>query len=282
MVFNQALLIEPSYAEVIADYLNHRLYGHAPQALNYTTLQALDMESDRPQHRDEQGKPFIQVGPIAVIEVLGETVQRKGGMDALSGLCSYQAITKSHRAAMRDPDIRGIMIVDDSPGGAVAGLKVCGDEIVAGSMRNGGKPHLAFIDERAFSAAYWLASCCDWIVAPDHGMAGSIGACMLMVDQSKMLEEVGIKPIMLRSHHRKNRGNGLEPIDDETISRHQKLIDDIGHEFCGFVSDQRRVPLDIIEGTQADIFSAPEALALGLIDQIGTQDDALEALLGLI
>jgi capsid assembly protease len=285
MIFNQPLMMEPSRAEVIVDYLNQRLYGIEPNILSYTGLQASALEDDRDEReRLQDGKLFETVGPIAVLQIIGETVRRKGGMDALSGLTSYEGFTKSHRAAMADTNIKAIMTFIDSPGGPVSGLNLCAAELESGNMKNGGKPHLAYLDEGAFSAGYRLASCHDWIVAPDCGVpvAGSIGCCAMLLDKSKMLDEAGLKPIMIRSHDRKARGGGLEPIDDTTIAELQKNVDDIGHDFCQRVSVQRGVPLDIIEGTEAGVFTAQDSLALGLIDQIGDQDDAFEAILGLI
>jgi ClpP class serine protease len=280
MLFNTPLLIEPTAAETIKDVLNQRLYGIEPVRLDYSAMQAAHFDDDRepaPQFAD--GKLYEQVGPVAILQVLGETVQRKGGMDALSGLTSYEAITKQHRAAMNDATVKAIFTIYDSPGGAVPGLKVASDEMASGNARSGGKPHMAYIDERCYSAAYWLASCSDWIVAPDHGMGGSIGACLMMLDQSKALADEGLKPIMLRSHDRKNRGNGLEPIDDETVAKMQSVVNRMGNEFCAFVGAQRGIPADMVAETKADIFMADELLGLGLIDQIGTKEQAFEALL---
>lgn len=186
----------------------------------------------------------------------------------------YDYIWRAFQRGMGDFNVRGIALVEDSPGGEVAGNFDLVDKMFA--MR-GNKPVRAYAMESAYSAAYSIASVADTITVSRTGGVGSIGVVTAHVDYSKAMDERGVKVTFIHFGKHKVDGNAYEPLPDDVKSRMQERIDELGQVFVATVARNRGMDEQAVRDTEALCFTASQAVSNGLADQIGSFEDAIAA-----
>ena len=211
---------------------------------------------------------------IAVVRIVGILLY-DFHLPPLATSARWLAATIRELAA--DKDITGILLDIDSPGGIATGVPEASDAIFA--ARKAGKTVVALINPLAASAAYWLASQANEIVAVPSAEIGSIGVFMLHVDISGALEKQGIKPTFIFAGEHKTEGNPLEPLDPEAQKFFQSQVDIVFRQFNEAVARGRgtiraRVERDFGQGRT---FFSPEALRRDMIDGIATIEEVLSA-----
>ena len=213
---------------------------------------------------------------IAVIDVKGTITS-----DAESfgeSIANSKDIVKLIRAAKDDDSVKAIIIDLDTPGGEVT----ASDEIYH-ELKLCDKPVVAMMNSMAASGGYYVACGADKIVANKFTMTGSIGVIISTVDVSGLLDWAKVKPEFYTSGKMKAMLNPAKPTTEEEAKIVQALVMDAYKEFAGIVSAARNIPLEkITQGELGDgrVFDGEQALANGLVDQIGyfttAEDVALE------
>ena len=142
------------------------------------------------------------------------------------------------------------------------------------------KPIIAAVNGWAGSAMYWVVSAATKIVATDSSMVGSIGVIATHVDDSKALEDAGYKVDYITSTESPYKAEGVGPMGDETREFTQKRVDQIHERFVSALSKNRKVSKSHVnsEFGRGRMFYAEEAMAKGMIDQVGSMDDVLDEL----
>lgn len=186
----------------------------------------------------------------------------------------YDYIWRAFDRGMSDPEVLGIALVINSPGGIVAGNFDLVDRMFA--MR-GTKPIRAFVNENAYSAAYSIASVADQISVSRTGGVGSIGVVMFHTDYSGMMAKDGVKRTYVFAGAHKVDGNGTEALPDAVKSRWQEQINETYEVFVSTVARNRGLDEQAIRETEALTFTANQAIANKLADTIGSFDDQLAA-----
>ena len=146
-----------------------------------------------------------------------------------------------------------------------------------------GKPVVAMMNTLAASGGYYVACGANKIVANKFTMTGSIGVIMSTVDVSALLDWAKVKPEFYTSGKMKAMLNPAKPTTEEEAKIVQALVMDIYSDFAGIVSEARNIPLEkITKGELGDgrVFDGEQALANGLVDELGyfttAEDAALE------
>ncbi|MDF1734941.1 MAG: S49 family peptidase [Minwuia sp.] len=219
--------------------------------------------------RQERYRPFRMMETTAVIPIRGTLVQRNG-LDPMSGMTGYDGIAEKFRAAEQDPEVTGIVLDIDSPGGEVAGCFDLADEIAAGT-----KPSRAILSEQACSAAYALASACDEITMPRTGEAGSIGVICAHQDVSGMLDDMGMTVTLIYAGARKADGNPFEPLPANVHADIQAEIDATYALFAGTVALHRGLSADDVLAQESRSFRGEDAVSAGLVDRIMPSAESL-------
>ena len=261
-VFNTPLLIQRAKLDVILSVLEPKfeLQTLPPPQMAPPAVSA-------PRYVDHRG--------IAVISIHGTLVQRTAGLDALSGLTSYQSVAQQFDAALADPGVRGIVLDIDSPGGEAAGVFDLADRIHAARQT---KPVWAAANDSAFSAAYALASAASRIFVTRTAGVGSIGVIALHVDQSRREANAGLSYTPILAGARKNDGSTHQPLTPEARAAIQTEVDRLYELFVLTVAEQRGSAAAAIRATEAGLFFGQDALDAGLADRIGTLNDAVQQL----
>lgn len=213
------------------------------------------------------------VSGIAFVEVRGELVS-ENGIGPMSGFTGYDGIRAQVLAADADPNVRGIVLDIDSPGGEVSGLYECAAALMA---RRGKKPMRAVIRGVGASAACALSVCADpgEVTIHELGLGGSIGTIMMHVDYSQAMAQDGVAVTMIMSGSHKADGNAFEPLPDNVRARLQALCDQANDKFIAHVAMARGLDPSAVRDQQAQIYQGEEAVAAGLADKVMSWDDSI-------
>ena len=215
----------------------------------------------------------VTAGGVAVIEVNGTLVHKLGLMRGFRGMQGYDGIERQIVMANSDPDVSEILLDMHSGGGTVAGVDECA-RIIAASE----KSVTAYVNTKAFSAAYWLACAADRIVVVSDGSeVGSIGVISEHMEMAEAFAAKGMKFTTFKAGDLKDMGSDTRAITDAEKAIWQADVDKIYGRFVGWVSERRGVSTEAVRATQADTYFADEALELGLIDAIQNKDEFLKA-----
>jgi signal peptide peptidase SppA len=261
-------LIEPGKLETILGVLNGRLLGQV-QA-DRGMLEALAAET---QARSTP-KRFRSV---AVLPLVGTIMHRGGMMEESSGMVSTERWGREFDQLVADPEVGAIVLDVDSGGGTVDGVPELADKVY---NARGEKPIVAVANTWMCSAAYFIASAADEIVATPSGVVGSIGVVVVHVDQSGLNEQVGLAYTYVTYGAYKAEGHGDAPLADEARQRLQDYVDVYGEQFVKAVARNRGVTPQTVRQTygQGRYYQAPEALDRKMIDRVGTLEETIARL----
>jgi signal peptide peptidase SppA len=212
---------------------------------------------------------------IAVLPIYGTLVRRTVGLEAESGLASYQGLAAMLDAAVADPTIAAILLDIDSPGGESGGVFDLADRVSAAAKR---KPVWALANDMAFSAAYAIGSAASRLVVTRTGGVGSIGVIAMHADQSVKDAKDGVRYTTVFAGARKNDLNPHEPISDEAHAFLKTEVERVYALFVDTVARNRGVSADAVRATEAGIFFGADAVTAGLADAVGTFDNVLAEL----
>lgn len=216
-------------------------------------------------------------GRVAVMPIMGTLAHRMNMLSRASGGESVESIAATFRELVDDPKIDAIVLDVDSPGGSVAGIQELADEIYEA---RGSKPITAVANTLMASAAYWLASAADEIVATPSAQIGSIGVVAAHEDRSAMMEKLGVDMTLVSAGRYKAENNPYEPMTDEGRAEVQRRVDETYGHFVDAVSRHRRVPVDTVRNGfgEGRVVGAREAVRLGMADRIATIDDVVNTI----
>lgn len=223
-------------------------------------------------------KPYaVTDDGVAVLGVYGALMQRYAfDLATCESFASYEVIGATLDAMHADPDVRAILLEWDSPGGEVAGNFELARRMLA--ARGGAKPIWSIANEGAYSGAYSLATATDRIIVPQAGSVGSIGVVMVHVDQSKRDERMGVAYTFIYAGERKIDFNSHAPLGADARALATAEVARLYDMFVGHVAAARGLDAKRVRDTEAGIFSAGEAKALGLVDDVAGFDEALAEL----
>lgn len=287
-MFNTPLAYDPRKAEAFVGGLGGRIAGSDVVIVNGgSAVEHTAFANGRPsagiigsfaqREAVKWGMSALQMeGNVAVIPIEGTLVNKGTFIGQSSGITSYEGIRYQVARAAASPEVKGVVFEIDSFGGECAGLFEAAADIAALSKA---KPTIAILTDWAYSAAYCLASQARSIVAPQFGGAGSIGVIMLHADYSGMLEKEGIKVTIIKAGARKADGNPYEELPATVLDKWQAEANAIREQFAAVVGKGRKGAITKAKAlaTEAEAFTATEALSLGLVDAIADPSAAFDA-----
>lgn len=181
-------------------------------------------------------------------------------------------------AAAADKRVKGVVLRINSPGGTVTASDILYQEIEA-FRKNTKKPVVAFFMDVAASGAYYLACASDEIIAQRSGVTGSIGVIMQMINVSGTMAKIGVTTDAITSGPMKDVGSPFRTMRPEERELLQGIVDGFYQQFVDVV-DAGRPGLsrdDVLKIADGRVYSAKQAVEMGLVDRTGTLRDAIEA-----
>lgn len=221
--------------------------------------------------------PSLSIGGIAVLPLWGTIYPRLPADPDFFGFTSADRFANLFKAALADNSIGAIVIDVNSPGGSVGGVI----ELANGIYKaRGQKPVVAIANHLAASAAYWIATAADELVVTPSGEVGSIGVFAAHLDQSKALEDAGLKVSLISAGKYKTEANPYEPLSEEARANIQARVDDYYDMFTKAVARHRGVNVSDVRGGfgEGRVVGAQEAVKLGMADRVGTLIETIQRL----
>jgi protease-4 len=177
--------------------------------------------------------------------------------------------------AAEDDRVKAVVLRINSPGGTVTASDILYHEIKRFKERRK-VPVVASILDVGASGGYYVALAADRIVAHPTTVTGSIGVLMLTVNSSGLLEKIGVSADYITSGPRKDMGSPFRALTPEERAIFQDVIDRLYGRFVGLVARERRLDESRVRSfADGRIYTAPEALSLGLVDRIGYLEEAI-------
>jgi len=219
-------------------------------------------------------------GRVARLPILGLISKRNSFWSFFFGGTSIEGIRAALRELQGDETIDTVLLDIDSPGGTASGLT----ELAGDIRRVAEKKHIvALANNLAASAAYWIASQADEVIATPDAMVGSIGVFTVHDDYSKRLEQLGIKPTYIHAGKYKVEGNPDEPLSEEARQHIQSLVEATYGLFVADVARGRSVSTATVRSDYGEgrVLTPKHAQAAGMIDRIAGFDETVRRLTGM-
>jgi signal peptide peptidase SppA len=238
-------------------------------------LAAIEARIGKPLRNEQQGYS-VENGGVAVLPIFGVISKRLNLLTQISGGTSTQVALRDFQAAVNDPGAHSIVLLVDSPGGAVDGIEEFAAAIFAA---RGKKPITAVIDGIGASAAYWLASAASRVYASGNTVTvGSIGVVATHVDYSQAEAQRGIKITEVTAGRYKRIASEHAPLSEEGRVSIQDQVDAIHRVFVDAVARNRGTNPQAIADTEARIFIGRDGIRAGLVDGVVTLTELVSQL----
>jgi protease-4 len=205
---------------------------------------------------------FPMRGKVAIVYVEGAIFDSKEIVDEI-------------KRYTKDKAIKAIVLRVDSPGGGVAPSQEIYEEVKKAVEE---KSVVVSMGSVAASGGYYVSAPADLIVANPGTLTGSIGAIMEIPNVEGLMDKIGVKTETIKSGKNKDMASIFRKMGSEQKLILQTALDDIHNQFIEAVSEGRNMPIkDVRKLADGRIFTGRQALKAGLVDELGTFEDAIYA-----
>ena len=207
---------------------------------------------------------------IAIIYADGEIVVGNGKQQVAGEYLSRQ-IAK----VRADSTVKAVVFRVNSPGGSVLASEQIKSEI---DLMKKDKPVVASYGEYAASGGYWISNNCDKIYSDPVTLTGSIGVFSMIPDLSNTIKDlVHVNMVSVTSNKHTDMYSGMRPMDKDELDYMQASVESIYDRFVSTVSEGRGLESDFVDSiAQGRVWAGTDALKIGLLDELGTLEDALK------
>jgi protease-4 len=217
-------------------------------------------------------KPRSDGDAVGVIVAEGEISDGRSGPGRIGGLSTAELV----RQAREDDQIKALVLRVDSPGGSVFGSELVRRELAL--ARKAGKPVVVSMGDVAASGGYWIATAADEIIADEATVTGSIGVIAMLPRVRGALEKLGVHSAGVTTTWLAGAYDLQRSLDPRLVEMVQAVVDHDYLEFTGLVATARKAPRERIDAVaQGRVWAGKDALAQGLVDRLGSLDDAVQA-----
>jgi len=214
---------------------------------------------------------------VLLVDVSGmilESPQRLLG--GLKGVTTPSRVKEELDKAAKDDRIKAVVLKINSPGGTVSASDVVLHELKAFKAEKG-VPVVASLTGLATSGGYYVAQAGDTIICYPTCITGSIGVLAMKLNLKGLMDKVGVDPEMVKSGDWKDFWSPFKPASPEEKKLMQGVIDNFYRGFIEVVAQGRKLKTEEVRRlADGRIFTADQALELGLVDRLGYLDDALK------
>ncbi len=206
---------------------------------------------------------------IAVIYADGNIVEQEDPNN-ISGDRFANIIAK----VRADSTIKAVVLRVNSPGGTVLAASKIKEEI---DLTRAVKPVVASYGAYAASGGYWISNSCDHIFSGATTLTGSIGCFSAIPEFSKTVKDIAkVNIVPVNSHKHSDMVSLMRPFNEEETRLMQDYVDDIYTNFVNIVAEGRDMTYEAVdEIAQGRVWTGADALKIGLVDEIGTLEDAI-------
>ena len=175
----------------------------------------------------------------------------------------------------KDPSVKAVVLRVNSPGGSVIASEKIKNELDL--IREKGIPVIASYGDYAASGGYWISANCDKIYSNATTLTGSIGVFSMIPDISGTLKDLAhVNITAVNSNKHADMYGMMRPLDKAETDYMQASVERIYDQFTSLVAEGRDMTVEEVDAiAQGRVWTGAEALKIGLVDEIGTIEDAI-------
>ena len=212
--------------------------------------------------------------PVARVYAEGPIVNAGGDVGG-GNVIVGERLASQLRDLRQDDDVKAVVLRVNSPGGSATASEIILREVRL--LQEEGKPVVVSMGNVAASGGYWIASLADTIVAEPTTITGSIGVFSLFLNLEDLGDKVGVNWDGVKTAELADIFSATRPKDEQELAILQSAVDRIYNEFLERVVEGRELPRErVAEIAQGRIWSGTAAQEIGLVDELGGLDRALE------
>ena len=206
---------------------------------------------------------------VAVLHMDGEIVDGKDDYENIAGDRFVQVIDKLRK----DGNVKAVVLRVNSPGGSVS----ASEKIRAAlDLLQAEKPLVASFGNYAASGGYWVSNGCQKIYANPTSITGSIGVFSMVPEVSAVTKKVGVNIETVGSNKHSDMFSLVRPFNPQELAFMQASVEDIYERFVNLVADGRGMESSAVDAiAQGRVWTGADALNIGLVDELGTLQDAI-------
>lgn len=229
-------------------------------ALFFTMIHSYKKQQSASTSNEKKNVFSISDDEIGILEINGVIIES-------------EEVLKKIRVLKKRDSIKSVIVRIDSPGGSSSASQEIYEEL---KKLDQVKPVIASFSSVAASGGYYIGCAARVIIANPATITGSIGVISKLANLEKLYEFIKVSPFIVKSGKYKDLGSPLRKITPEEIDLLQKLSDNIHLQFKKAVSESRKIPLKALDNiADGRVFTGEQAFQYGLVDDLGTFDDAI-------
>ncbi len=253
-----------AYKVDVRDYLKQRLGMDKDDDLEIYGIREMLNSKTKAQAKGD--------GIIAVYYASGEIDGTASIMSGDAGIVSDK-VTKDIRDLQEDDDVRAVVLRVNSPGGSAYGSEQIWHAL---SQLKATKPLVVSMGDYAASGGYYISCVADSIVAEPTTLTGSIGIFGMMPNFSGLTGKLGINVDVVKTNQYGDMGDPFRPMTEGEKAMMQRNVENGYDLFLTRCADGRHMTKEQIDKiAQGRVWTGDMALELGLVDKIGSLDDAI-------
>jgi protease-4 len=222
---------------------------------------------------DGAKKPESKAPKVAVIYASGviQTGKSSGPRPLGASVIGSDTLIKHLRQAEKDATVKAIVLRVDSPGGSALASDLIWREVTRIE-----KPIVASMSDVAASGGYYISMGCDRIVAEPGTLTGSIGVISVKLAMGGLLDKLGVTTDTVTVGKNGTFHSVVAPWTDGERAAMRRLSEEIYRQFVTKAAAGRKMTVAKLEKKAGGrVYTGRQAKAEGLVDEIGTLDDAI-------
>ncbi len=223
------------------------------------------------QYASVRPAPKAKAEKIAVIYANGEIIDGDGNDNTIGSI----TLSKAIREARENKKVKAIVMRVNSPGGSALASEVIRREV---ELAKAEKPFIISMGSYAASGGYWISTEGDHIFADPTTLTGSIGVFGTFPNAKKFLnEKIGLTFDVVKTNENADFGSITEPLTPYQLAMLQKYVGNTYNDFTALVARTRGLRQSYVDSIgQGRVWTGADALELGLVDEMGGLDKAIE------
>ena len=207
---------------------------------------------------------------IAIVYAQGEITQGEGDVNTIGEL----SMRRSLQEARKDEDVKAIVLRINSPGGNALTSDLIWREI---EITKKTKPIVVSMGNYAASGGYYIACNANKIFAEPSTITGSIGVFGTLPNFTTAATRLGINTVQVKTHENASEYSPFVPLDDKFKAFTLESVEHIYNIFLSRVAIGRKMTTENVDLiAQGRVWSGADALKIGLVDQLGSLNDAVK------
>lgn len=264
LALSTKLIDKIGYEDEYHDLIHKKLKAKKGDEYNKISI------SDYASIADSPSTNFKADHTIAVIYAQGEIQGGEGSVNIIG----EGSINRSLKEAREDDDVKAIVLRIDSPGGSALTSELIWREI---ELTKKVKPVVVSMGNYAASGGYYIACNSDYIFAEPSTITGSIGVFGMLPNMTQLGKNIGINAEQVKTHKNASGYSVFEPLDEGYKNMVQESIEDVYETFLQRVADGRKMTTEQVnEIAQGRVWTGTDALKNGLVDKLGSLNDAIK------